>query len=194
MARSSVLVDLDDPRTAKIADVISNKTCKKILQIISEREMSESEISSELKIPINTVDYNIKKLYEAGLVQQSKKFLWSEKGKRIYYYKISDKRIVISPKYIVRGIVPAFVASIAGALGIYYWFWRANEMAVEQLANSADISERSSGAALYAASNVVNKTTVENIDAISGVYSPWIWFLIGAWLAIIFMIAWNRRR
>ncbi len=186
MAGSSVLVDLDDPRTAKIADVISNKTCKKILQILAEKEMSESEIARELKVPINTVDYNIKKLHEAGLIEQSKKFLWSEKGKKIYYYKISDKRIVISPKSIFRGIVPAFVASIIGALGIYYWFEKTREVAVEEASRTAETV-----AALYATSEVAEKTVIEG-NAIF--YSPWLWFLIGAWLAIIFMIAWNRRR
>ena len=169
--------------------MISNKTCKKILQTLAEREMSESEIAKELKIPINTVDYNIKKLYGAGLVDQSKRFLWSEKGKRIYYYKISDKRIVISPKSFIRGVIPAFVASLVGAFGIYYWFEKTREIVIEEA--SRNVAE-SAGAALYAASDAAQKTAV---DGTTTVYSsPWMWFLMGAWIAIVLIIAWNRRR
>ena len=48
MGNSSIMIDLDDPRTAKIADVISNKTTKKILAELAERELSGGELSSAL--------------------------------------------------------------------------------------------------------------------------------------------------
>ncbi len=91
-------LDLDDSRISKIGEVIGNKTCRKILELIAEREMSESEIADELKIPINTVGYNIKKLRESGLIEESKEILWSEKGKRVRKYGVSNKKIVISPR------------------------------------------------------------------------------------------------
>src|SRR3989344_1058718 len=107
MTKSSIMIDLDDPRTEKIAEVISNKTSKKILGVLAEREMSETDISRALDLAMNTVNYNVKKLEEAGLIEKVKGFLWSEKGKRIHKYKVVDRRIVISPRSMIRGILPS---------------------------------------------------------------------------------------
>ena len=79
-----VLVSLGDERAKEIAEAIGNKTSKKILDLLSDKEMSESEISRELKIPLNTADYNVKKLVKAGLIEEKKHF-FSSKGKRIPY-------------------------------------------------------------------------------------------------------------
>ena len=88
---------------------MSNKTCKKILGVLAEKEMSESEIASELGIALNTVGYNIKKLVSAGLIEKVGGFLWSVRGKRIHKYKLSNKKIVISPKVTMRAVVPIVV-------------------------------------------------------------------------------------
>ena len=94
-----ILIGMDDKRSKKIAEVLGNKTAKKILNYLAEtKEASQQDIATDLKIPINTVDYNIKKLNKAGLVDKSKNFFWSKKGKRIIMYKAAKKHIVISPK------------------------------------------------------------------------------------------------
>ncbi|MEK6800653.1 MAG: winged helix-turn-helix domain-containing protein, partial [Nanoarchaeota archaeon] len=59
---SSIMIDLDDPRSEKIAEVISNKTAKKILISLAEGEKSIGDISLELGLPVNTVSYNIDKM------------------------------------------------------------------------------------------------------------------------------------
>ncbi|MEM0465506.1 MAG: beta-propeller domain-containing protein [Candidatus Pacearchaeota archaeon] len=94
-----ILMGIDDDRSKDIADVISNKTCKKIIDYLSEvREASEKDISDALSIPINTVEYNLNKLIKTGLVEKAKNFFWSRKGKKINMYKLAKKHIVISPK------------------------------------------------------------------------------------------------
>ncbi|MCA9485686.1 MAG: helix-turn-helix transcriptional regulator, partial [Nanoarchaeota archaeon] len=96
--KSSINIDLNDPRAGKIADVLNSKTAKKILDLIADRgEMSGSDISNELDMPLNTVTYNLKKLVDAGLVGKSKKFFWSSKGKKMELYKVLNKQIIISP-------------------------------------------------------------------------------------------------
>jgi DNA-binding transcriptional ArsR family regulator len=92
-----VLVSLDDAKTGKIAEVLGNKTCKIILELLSEEEFSEKDISDRLNIPMNTVNYNVKKLKEVGLIEEKKHF-FSIKGKRIPVYRVSNKSIIISPK------------------------------------------------------------------------------------------------
>ena len=86
MVKKQIVFDLDDPRISNLADVISNKTSKKILNYLAEKESSETEISIDLKLPANTVNYNIKKLLETGLIEKTKNHFWSVKGKKILIY------------------------------------------------------------------------------------------------------------
>ncbi|MBR9704825.1 helix-turn-helix domain-containing protein [Candidatus Pacearchaeota archaeon] len=94
-----ILMDLDDERSKDIAEVLGNKTCKKIIDFLSEtKEASEKDISDGLGVPINTVEYNLKKLIKSGLVDKSKNFFWSRKGRKITMFKLAKKHIIISPK------------------------------------------------------------------------------------------------
>lgn len=115
-------VDIDDPRASAIAEVMSNKTAKKILSLISEKEVSESDIASELNIPLNTVGYNIDKLLKAGLIERSKNFFWSVKGKKIPTYRLSNRKILISPKKMVPSAPFAIIGAIIGLILIVALF------------------------------------------------------------------------
>lgn len=93
-----IMLDLDDENSKHIAEVIGNKTCKKIIDYLTDKkESSETEISESLKIPINTAEYNLNKLIRAGLIVKTKNFFWSVKGKKIDLYRLSRKHIIISP-------------------------------------------------------------------------------------------------
>ena len=88
-----VLVSMNDDRTKKIADVLGNKTCKKIIDYLADHEeMSAKDLSDGLKIPLNTLDYNMKKLLDSELVKKTKNFFWSKKGKKIVMYELSTGR------------------------------------------------------------------------------------------------------
>ena len=94
-----IMMDMDDKRSKKIAEVIGNPTCKKILDYLTyNSEKSEEDIAKALDMKINTVEYNLKKLLHAGLIEKTKNFFWSKKGKKIPLYKLAKKHIVISPK------------------------------------------------------------------------------------------------
>ncbi|MDP2926063.1 MAG: beta-propeller domain-containing protein [Nanoarchaeota archaeon] len=94
-----IMYGIDDERSKDIADVLGNKTCKKILNYLADiKEASEKDISDALNMPINTVEYNLKKLVKSGLVEKTKNFFWSVKGKKIQMYKLAKKHIIISPK------------------------------------------------------------------------------------------------
>ena len=91
-----ILIGLED--AGDVAEALKNKTCKKLLNYLAEiKEASEKDISDALKIPINTVEYNLKKLIKSGLVDKTKNFFWSVKGKKIPMYKLVRKHIIISP-------------------------------------------------------------------------------------------------
>jgi len=94
-----ILMGLDDENSKDVAGVLGNKTCKKILDFLADvKEASEKDISDELSMPINTVEYNLKKLVSSGLVEKTKNFFWSVKGKKIPMYKLARKHIIISNK------------------------------------------------------------------------------------------------
>ena len=135
-------VDLYDPRSAAIAEVMTNKTCKKILELVTEKEMSESDIASSLNIPLNTVGYNIKKLLEAGLIEKSKVYFWSVKGKRIPTYRISNKKIIISPKRLISAVPIAMFAGILGAILIIALLLSQNDIPRE--VSNSDMNQFSS--------------------------------------------------
>jgi DNA-binding transcriptional ArsR family regulator len=116
MSKKFILMGVDDDSSKKVAEVLSNTTCKKILNYMSEaNEVSENDISVALGIPINTVEYNLNKLIDAGLVEKTKNYFWSKKGKKISMFKVTNKHIVISPKSkptmsILKTIIPVIIA------------------------------------------------------------------------------------
>lgn len=99
MTDKFIMIGLGDEKSSKIANILGNKTCKKIIDFLSEeKEASEKDIADALNIPINTAEYNLKKLIDAGLVEKTKNFFWSKRGKKIPMYKVAKKHIIISPK------------------------------------------------------------------------------------------------
>jgi len=122
MANKYVMISMEDDSAKHLAAVLGNKTAKKIIDVLAEKEMSENDIAKELGIPINTTEYNLKKLVSVGLIEPSKAFFWSVKGKKIPVYKISNKSIIISPKKKMGlGLLATLIVSglAAGALRSY---------------------------------------------------------------------------
>ena len=180
MTKSSILVDLDDPRTAKIADVISNKTSKKILSLLKDKEMSESDIASQLNMPLNTIEYNIKKLESVGLIEKISGFLWSEKGKRIHKYKVSNKKIIISPKSLTKGIIPAILGSTLITLIIKIIADR--QIPLLSKAQDSTIVIESSKVAQDTLVTASSSAATSNVAA---------WFFLGALTTILIFILWS---
>ena len=176
----SIMIDLDDPRTDKLADVISNKTSKKILSALAEQELTETDLSKNIGIPLNTVGYSIDKLEEVGLIEKAKEFFWSAKGKKIYKYKVSNKRIVISPKSMMRGIIPSIIAVSVIALAIKI-FSASKETITRDAATSTAGIEAMKAIEPSAVSQIV--PVLANIS--------WAWFLLGALTALLIFILWN---
>jgi DNA-binding transcriptional ArsR family regulator len=97
MNNNFLLISLDEKKSKKIAEAINNDTGRKILDQLSKKESTESDLSKELNIPISTIHYNLKQLMEANLVIVDE-FHYSKKGKEINHYKLANKYIIIAPK------------------------------------------------------------------------------------------------
>lgn len=98
MAKQSFLfISLQENKAKKLAQAVSNDSCRKILDYLSNKEATESELAEKLQLPISTVHYNLQQLMEAGLIS-AEEFHYSEKGKEVRHYKSANKYIVIAPK------------------------------------------------------------------------------------------------
>ena len=90
------MVSLDEEKSKKLGELLSNTTARKILEYLSDHEGTAKEISLTLKLPLNTVTYNLKNLQNQDLIE-AKEFMWSPKGREQDIYKVKKKYIVILP-------------------------------------------------------------------------------------------------
>ncbi|MFA4960520.1 MAG: helix-turn-helix domain-containing protein [Candidatus Pacearchaeota archaeon] len=178
MNEKSVLISLGDSRLKQISEVMGNKTCNKILEFLGDRDGTVSDISNELKIPINTADYNVKKLIQTGLIEKSSYF-WSTKGKKMPIYRISNKKIIISPKK-SRNVVSMILA--LGFTGIIAIILKKVTLTTELLYQNIPVTLRESGTLTLKAADATSEAV--SVPSIFTSIASWEWFLIGAWFAI----------
>jgi len=180
MEKKFLLISIDDEKTRNLADILGNRTCKKIIDFLSEtKEASEKDIADSINLPINTTEYNLNKLIKAELVEKTKNFFWSQKGKKIPTYKLSNKSIVISPKSSkvsskIKSILPAAVISGIGAVLIRQFF------IVKELTLNAGRQIN------YAtAEKAVSASAIIPSASFFSQFPAWAWFLTGTLFAII---------
>ena len=179
MAEKFIMVSLEDEKAKKLAEVISNETSRKILNYLSENEVSESDIAKKLKVPASTVHYNIQHLLKSNLIEV-KDFYWSDKGNKVNIYKVAKKLIVIAPKGTnnikdkLKEILP--VAIISGVAGILINYYTKIQSQIPQLKGTAE--------------RALAAPSLQNVQTIN--YG--LWFIVGAIFAIIVYLIWNRRR
>lgn len=172
MEETTINISLNDKRSKYISEAIGNKTCIKILNLLSTKEgLTVTEISNELNIPLNSVDYNIKKLVKSGLIESSS-YWWSVKGKKMPAYKISNKKIVISPKKISSKIMLSVSLFIGGLVSLIVRFFTEKNIVREEIASPMLVRSLDVGEKLV--------TTPEALHVV-----PWQWFLIGIWSGIV---------
>src|SRR3989338_4899485 len=121
--KNFILLSMGDSKIKKISNVISNDSCRKILDYLANKEATESELASKLSIPISTVHYNLQQLTEAGLVSADE-YHYSQKGKEVNHYRLANKYIIIAPRKThgimekLRGILPVVLIVSGAALAI----------------------------------------------------------------------------
>ncbi len=180
MNKKYLLFSLEDSRLKSIAEILKNKTASKIINFLSEKEeASEKDISEKLEIPLNTAEYNIRKMVQAGIIEESKNFFWSPKGRKIRMYRFSNKSIVISPKSSklnsqIKQIIPIALISGIAAVAVKFYFSAQRAVVATQEEAFALATEGSAKAAESA--SIIN---TENY---------WLWFLAGAVFAIIILV------
>mgnify|MGYP001591957532 CR=1 FL=1 len=111
MTEKFIVASLQDEKSKEIAEILSNDTSRKILDYLGDNDASETQLSQALNLPASTVNYHIKKLVNAKLIEV-KDFHWSPKGNKVKVYKAARKLIIMAPKHArgfeaLKGIIPA---------------------------------------------------------------------------------------
>ena len=108
--------------SVKTAKVLSNKTAKKILDILDKKK-STSQIAKELGLPLTTVDYNITQLEKAGLIK-SGYYKWSKRGNKMKLYEPAGEIFIYAPEEKQPAVLEALnkfvtpvVLAVAGGFG-----------------------------------------------------------------------------
>jgi len=108
-----IIASMNESRSKEIADILGNKTARKILDYLADTNASETDIAKNLNLPLSTVHYNVQKLLKNKIIDV-RDFFWSEKGNKINIYALVKKPIVIAPKYYrgyetLKSILPAVI-------------------------------------------------------------------------------------
>ena len=112
------LVQASTSQAHALTKILSNKTAQKILESLEKAKKTESQVAKELSIPISTVHYNMKQLVGAGLVKNDE-YSYSQKGREIIHYSLTDQHIVIQTKpslsiALLQQILPAILIFCLG--------------------------------------------------------------------------------
>jgi len=199
MAKQSfLLVSLKEDKAKELAQVISNESCRKILDYLAEHEdATETEISKKLDLPISTVHYNLQNLVNSGVII-AEEFHYSKKGKEVNHYKLANKYIIIAPKTTfgikekLRSILPVSLLALAGAGFIqlyarYSGFGSAPLMkSVPEVFSAMEpMMEKAEGDVARAAVDKVPEAVQQAIQAAPN-YA--LWFLFGALFVIVLVV------
>ena len=194
--KNFLLLSLEDEQAKKVANIVSNDSCRKILDYLAENEATESELSKKLGIPISTVHYNLKQLMKSGLVDVEE-FHYSEKGKEVNHYKLANKYIIITPKKVtgimgkLKNILPIGLITL-GIAGVIQFLpklmpkFGAVQEAAPMLAKRA--VEEVEFDVIPVAAEVVRTSFTQY---------PGLWFLLGAvFVLIVYLIMfwWKNRK
>jgi len=191
-----LLVSLSENKAKQLSQTIANKTCRKILDYLTDKESTESELAEKLDIPISTIHYNLKQLQKAGLIV-TEEYHYSEKGKEVNHYKLANKYIIIAPKSTygikekLKSMLPVVLIIAAGTAFIQYLS--------KNTAKFSGVQETAPKIAEQTAIETM-RTTADQAPAIADKISLFsniaMWFFIGAAVSLIvyLLVDWIRKK
>jgi DNA-binding transcriptional ArsR family regulator len=208
MKNKFLLINLNEEKTKKLAEVISSTTSRKILDYLAEKEATESELSKALGFPLSTVHYHLQKLQQGGLVTVEE-FHYSKKGREVNHYKLANKYIIIAPKEVkglksrLKSILP-LVGIIAGISVIIELVQRSalrfGQMATLGAERALQAAPEAADEAIFVADDVVATAVQTSTSTLPLWAHIGFWFLIGGLSAIVlyllidYLISWRKSK
>ena len=198
--KNFLLLSLDDDDAKNIANILSNKSCSKILDLLTKEELTESAIAEKLNLPISTIHYNLQQLLKAKLIDWEN-YHYSEKGKQVKHYTVANKYIIIAPKGrsanfldIIKNLIPTTAMITLGGFFIH-WFTKTTTMplarTVAPLDDAVLLSEPIIESTTFVADEVItasSQTIIQSNTSVSFlsqiIAHAWFWFILGAILGV----------
>jgi len=184
---SFLLVSLEEDKAKKLAQVLSNDTARKILDFLSKKDLTtETQIAKALKVPLSTIHYNLQHLVKAKLINDEH-FTYSEKGKQISHYSLSNKYVIIAPrktaglKEKLRKFLPVIFITATASVLIKYW----QTFSVRTFSNKimTSYAEEAASADMLARAPIAQQVTTNNQEFA-------MWFLFGSVFALLIYFVW----
>jgi DNA-binding transcriptional ArsR family regulator len=201
MAKESfVLVSLQEDKAKALAQVISNDSCRKILDYLADKQdTTASDLAKKLTIPLPTVHYNLKHLMQAKLIE-SDEYHYSEKGKEVNHYKLANKYVIIAPKTThglkekLRSILP--VALISGLAASTIPFLQKVTQPTQTSLAAAPTAFAKSADSFQEAAVAPAQLIAESAPTIVTEPNLALWFLFGSLfaIAIMLLVEWIRSK
>ena len=200
-----LILPLNDKNSKKLSQIISNDTARNVLEAIASQSLSASQIADKLDIPLSTVQYNIDKLSDAGLVKVERT-KYSEKMKHVKFYAPQRKYIVIVPEKTGRRDVIATLKryltviafAVVGSGAIEFLTIKMRSPALGEVTRS--IPEKGGGVPaaptpmpMAPLGEILDMDTAMGFDFFA---HPGLWFLFGALFVIlvVFLIEYYGRK
>jgi DNA-binding transcriptional ArsR family regulator len=183
-----IVASLEDAKARELGQIMSNENSRAILSLLAKKNATQSEISQELKIPLPTVDYNMKQLMKSGMITINGTF-YSKKGNKINVYTLAKKFILIAPKGVsisaskIKSILPAALITL-GAGGIIKLFY-----SMQPVRMAATAEKAASAEALAAPSFAASPSAWQNLSTHYALF-----FIAGALAALGIYLIFNWRR
>ena len=176
MAKRFHIFKFGGDNTKEVAEIISNKTSRRILDHLREKESSETEISKELNIPISTVHYHLQKLNKSKLID-IKDFYWSPKGNKVNTYRASDKPLIFTQEKSTKilesklGMILtiAFIVSLLAVVNILHFYSPDSKLPyLDKVYKETSIDNLNLFDSCSALTDVFNKAITERVHASGG--------------------------
>lgn len=90
------ILSTDDEKLKTLAEIISNKSCVEILNILYYDEMTANEIAQKIGTSLQLAKYHLEKMQKIDLIHVSK-IGKNSKSRNMNYYKSSKTTILITP-------------------------------------------------------------------------------------------------
>jgi len=193
-----LILPLNDASSKKISQIIASDTARAILEAIATAPRSTSEIAEKLGIPLTTVQYNLEKLCDAGLVKVERT-RYSRKMKPMKLYAPQRKFVVIAPvKTAKKDVIAALkrylsviAVAVLGSVAVEFLASRMGrpleDFAIRSVPEGG--GEAGAPAPLYAPTPapLADKglTAVQGFDVFA---HPGLWFLLGCLVVIALVL------
>jgi len=118
------IISTDDDKIKLVGEIFSNDSCRKILKLISNKDMTANEIAQKNGMSLTLIIHHLKRMQKAKMIKISKTGI-SAKGQEMKYYVATKHSFLIIPEKSTHSIIDSLKKfskfAAIGMAGIVSW-------------------------------------------------------------------------